>query len=131
MRLTLSALLILYTAYGFAQRIMLTGSVKDDTGTLLVGTHVRNISIDKITISNMEGRFLLPAQPGDTLLLSNIGYAQLTYTVKISDFVKEPTLTMRPSTTSLDEVTILSIPTLKRFKEMVMEETVKDTVEFW
>ena len=124
MRLTLSALLILYTAYGFAQRIMLTG-------TLLVGTHVRNISIDKITISNMEGRFLLPAQPGDTLLLSNIGYAQLTYTVKISDFVKEPTLTMRPSTTSLDEVTILSIPTLKRFKEMVMEETVKDTVEFW
>ena len=110
---------------------MLSGSVTDEAGILLVGTHVRNLTIDKITVTNIEGRFLLPTQPGDTLRLSNIGYGQITHIIEVRDFAEELTLIMKSSTTKLDELTVLSLPTLKRFKEMIMEEKVKDTAEFW
>jgi hypothetical protein len=107
------------------------GEVIDQKGALLVGAHVRNVTIDKITVTNVDGAFLLPAQPGDTLVISNVGFAQLRHTIAIEDFAGMLTLSMKTSTTSLNEVTILSLPTLKRFKEMVMEEKVKDSAEFW
>jgi hypothetical protein len=131
MRLVLSIGLTLLIFHCQAQRIMLSGKVMDEFGSTLVGTHVRNISSDNITVTNLEGAFLLPAQPGDTLQLSNVGFSQLLHVVQLSDFLGELSLKMTPSITKLNEVTILSLPTLKQFKELIMEQKVKDTAEFW
>lgn len=131
MRHILALTLFLSFTFCLAQRIMLSGVVTDETGNALIGTHVRNITTDKITVTSVEGRFALPAQPGDTLLLSNIGFAQLIHIVRVGNFAEVPILLMKTSTTSLQELTVLSLPTLKQFKEMIMEEKVKDTAEFW
>lgn len=131
MRLYFLLLLTLLASLAQAQRVMLTGVITDEANGPLVGAHVRNITVDKITVANTEGRFLLPAQPGDTLVISTVGFARLTHIVQLTNFMGELQLIMKSSVTNLNEVTIMSLPSLKQFKEMIMEEKVKDTAEFW
>jgi len=131
MRWPLSLLLTTLSLLGFAQRAMLTGRLADLDNEPIIGAHIRNLSIDKITASNISGSFQLPAFPGDTLFITTIGYTSLTYTLSIRDFDGKLTLLMTESTTSLNEVTVYSIPPIDVFKKTIMETQVKDTVEFW
>lgn len=113
------------------QRMLIPGQVFDDKGEPVVGAHVRNVSSDNITVTNARGAFQLPLKPGDTLLTTSVGFEP-----NIHVFGSGPKglliITMQPATTSLDELTVYSIPPLDRFKEMILEtEVPEDTLGFW
>jgi hypothetical protein len=127
--------LILFCAtIGFtvhAQRKMVEGRVLDQNRISLPSVHVRNMTIDKITVSSANGTFHMPAQPGDTLFLTSVGFKSLEIIVENNWFDSPVNLTMIEGSIELSEVTINSIPSIELFKERVVNLELKDSVEFW
>lgn len=130
MRWLFAPIILLVAQSGMSQRIILTGRVTDKSQTPIVGAHIRNTSIDKITTSGFMGEFNLPARPGDTLYITSIGFTSVTHILAIGDFTRL-SLQMTESITSLNEVTIYSLPPIEVFKKTIMETQVKDSVAFW
>jgi hypothetical protein len=115
----------------YSQRTLITGFIVDTQDHPIIGGHVRNLSIDKITVSSVDGRFQLPALPSDTLYVTTIGFAAHLHVLTITDFGGRFLIRMEESALALNEVTVLSIPPIEKFKEMIMETKVKDSAEFW
>ena len=114
-----------------AQREMIEGMVLDKNKTGIPSVHVRNLTIDKITVSSEKGVFHMPAQSGDTLFLTSVGYKSLEIIVENNWFNSLVNLTMIESSIELDEITINSIPSIEFFKERVANLELKDSAEFW
>ena len=73
----------------------------------LVGTHIRNLSSDKLAISDVYGKFRMPVQVGDSLVFSNVGYQMLLWIAEESWFVQDQVEFFLPAdTVYLDEVVI-------------------------
>lgn len=117
---------------GFGQRQFLFGLVRDSaTNEILTGTHVRNISSDKLAITDAYGKFRLPAMPGDTLVFSNVGYQMLGWVTREEWFEKELMEFLLPvDTIYLEEVVIADFPEYQRFKQIIVETQPVDT-SFW
>lgn len=114
-----------------AQRQFLTGEVLDTKKQAIPGVHVRNQTSDKVTVTTPDGRFQIPAQTGDTLLLTSIGFKRLQVLVEQHWFQGPISLMMLEGKITLNEITVHSIPPIELFKEMILETEVKDSVEFW
>lgn len=56
------------------EKITLTGNVKDNLGSNLIGVTIRNSTSGKTVISDDKGNFRIEAVKGDSLLASFIGY---------------------------------------------------------
>ncbi|MBN8825462.1 MULTISPECIES: SusC/RagA family TonB-linked outer membrane protein [unclassified Spirosoma] len=90
---------------GWAQPISLTGTVRDKrTGEGLPGVNVTIKGATRGTVSDSDGRFSLPAQQGDVLVVSQIGMA--TQEIPVGN---QTTLTidLAESARSLDEVVVV------------------------
>ncbi len=108
------------------------GIVKDSTTKEeIIGTHIRNLSSDKLAIADEYGKFRLPVQVGDTLMLSNVGYQVLGWVAEESWFAEERVEFLLPvDTVYLEEVVIGEFPEYTRFKQMIVNAEVEDT-SFW
>lgn len=130
-RYCLAFICVIIAASVSAQRKMVEGRVFDQTRNSLPSVHVRNMTIDKITVSSINGAFHMPAQPGDTLFLTSIGYKSLELIVE-NNWLDSPLyLTMFQGSFELSEVTINSIPSFELFKERVLNLELLDSAEFW
>ena len=130
-RKSLLLICIVLVFAGHAQRKMLDGQVSDQQRIGIPGVHVRNLTIDKITVSSEDGSFRIPAQVSDTLLLTSVGFRPLKIVVENNWFDSQINLTMVVGSIELDEVTINSIPSIELFKERVANLKLKDPTEFW
>jgi iron complex outermembrane receptor protein len=65
---------ILTGAVAFAQNKQITGTVTDTEGEALAGANVTVKGASTGTTTGVDGRFSLPAQEGDVLVISYIGY---------------------------------------------------------
>lgn len=131
MRFACSILFFLLTVGLSAQRELLNGQVIDAKKQPIPGVHVRNQTSQKVTVTTPDGQFSIPAQTGDTLLLTSVGFRALQVLVERHWFSGQATLVMIEGSIALNEVTVYSIPPIELFKEMIMETEVKDSVEFW
>ncbi len=125
-------LLLFCSIVGFSQRKFMYGIVKDSTTKEeIIGTHVRNITSDKLAIADAYGKFRIPVQVGDTLMFSNVGYQVLGCEAVESWFTQERVeFLLSVDTVYLEEVVIGEFPEYSRFKQMLVDTDVEDT-SFW
>lgn len=95
----------------------------------LHGAHIQNISKEKLTTSAPNGFFTIPAQVGDSIAISYVGYED---TVLITDLVMlttKPNIQLEKSKIVLDEVVITPFPDYWDFKQLILDtEPPADTV---
>ncbi len=88
-----------------AQTGRATGVVLDETGDPIVGVSVFVKGVANGVITDVDGKFSIPAKAGDTLVISYVGY--VTQEVKFNG--RALTITLQPSATSLDEVVVTAL----------------------
>jgi hypothetical protein len=84
------------------------GITVNESGEILPSVHVVNPRTSKGTITNMNGRFRLQVQIGDTLVFSMLSFAYLYHVIQKEDFSKERRFVMKKENYLLDEVSIFS-----------------------
>ncbi|MCP4459388.1 MAG: carboxypeptidase-like regulatory domain-containing protein [Cytophagales bacterium] len=130
-RIILLILFITFILDGFSQRKMITGRVVDQVEKEIPSVHIRNLTIGKITVSNESGNFKMPANEGDTLRLTSVGFEELIAIVSYDWFERATELVMIEGTIELEELTISSIPSIEEFKERVLQYKPVDSTQFW
>ena len=108
------------------------GVVKDSvTKEEIIGTHIRNLTSDKLAIADEYGKFRMPVQVGDTILLTHVGYQMLGWVAEVSWFSEERVQFLLPvDTIYLEEVVIGDFPEYERFKQIIVDTKAEDT-SFW
>lgn len=92
--------------------------------------HVQNITAHKGTLTNQFGRFNIPANEGDTIAFSIVGYQQLGWVVESTWLQKSIVLKLPKDTVLLDEVLISDLPTEEEFKRKLINHQPEDS-GFW
>lgn len=130
MRSLLFIVLLLSTWGLFAQEHV-TGTLRDSTNNEPIPhAHVANISQNKGTSTTLNGNFRLPAQVGDTLVFSAVGFQSLGWIVKASWFSQSPVLKLPQDTVLLNEVIVGELPSEEVFKQRILNFEPEDTA-FW
>jgi hypothetical protein len=102
--------------------------IDEDTNEPIEGSHIINLSKKTLAISNQKGQFLIPAQPFDTLFITNINYQRQQIIIKeIAPLV----ISMTPIIIELKEVEVRNIPQNKNiFRERLQEMEGKNSKDF-
>lgn len=94
----------------------------------MIGVHVQNIGAGSLTSTNPDGKFKMPAQPGDTLVISSVGHKTLAWIADSTWFLENEIEFLLPvNTIYLDEVVVGEFPEYERFKDLIIKEQPKDT----
>ena len=102
----------------------ITGKVTDGQGEPLLGVNVVIQGTTLGTITDMDGRFTLEANPGDIIVFSYIGY--VSQTVPASK--KEMAIILKEDSQNLDEVVVVGYGTQQK-KDITGSVAVVDTEE--
>jgi hypothetical protein len=123
--LSLIFLLLLFCLQLSAQDVarvepLLKGQLIDAEGqTPISFAHITNLQRGLRTISDSSGFFNLPASTGDTLLISSVTYGQHKVAVPPKS-EKRFRIELLPNVYELEEVVIQSLPSERKFKEMLL-----------
>ena len=80
--LRLLCLLCLVPLWAFAQKVSITGVVKDAAGESIIGASVIEKGTTNGTITDFDGNFTVKASKGDILVISYVGYKTLELDLK-------------------------------------------------
>lgn len=107
----------------YAQRDFIYGSVVDSDRFPMSDVYIRNINAGIITSTDTEGDFRIPAQVGDTIVVSFVGFNTITKVVS-QDWIteKKKIFKLLPETTILNEVIVTSFPEYNIFKQHILEK---------
>ncbi|MFK7951865.1 MAG: hypothetical protein AB8B73_03390 [Ekhidna sp.] len=133
MRITLFILIFTLALATTAQRRYIHGIVKDSSITNILGeAHIKNITSGKLAVLDPYGKFRIPAQLGDTIIITHIGFENLIETVS-KNWFKEGLLefSLNPDPTFLPEVVINEFPDYTRFKQMILEAEPESELEVY
>ena len=110
---------------------LVSGQLQDSlTNEPVQFAHVSNITSNQMIITDVAGFFRIPANVGDTIVFSIVGYQKLGWVVKSNWFDEPITLKLPKDRLMLDEITISNIPSEEVFKRRLIEYTPQDT-GFW
>ncbi|MEM6735229.1 MAG: carboxypeptidase-like regulatory domain-containing protein [Bacteroidota bacterium] len=125
--LSISALILYVVSYG--QRNYIYGLVRDSTTQEeMPGVHVKNINAGLLTSANINGKFKIPAQMGDTIVLSSVGYKTLAWIVEENWFdIEFTTFSLPINTIYLEEVVVDKYPEYERFKDQLTQMDIEDS----
>lgn len=101
------------------QTILVSGTVTDENGELLIGANVSIKSSSKGVITNSEGEFVISAEPNAVLLISYLGYISQEIPIRNKTTIK---IILKEDTKTLEEVVVIGYGTLKR-KEITGSHT--------
>ncbi|WP_082893578.1 SusC/RagA family TonB-linked outer membrane protein [Rufibacter ruber] len=102
----------------------ITGSVKDSTGTALVGVTVLIKGTTIGTSTDVNGKYILSAPDNATLVFSYIGYLSQEATVRGKDVVN---VILRSNSSQVDEVVVVGFGTQKKISTVGAQSTIKPT----
>jgi hypothetical protein len=130
-RLSIILALLLWSTALFAQKEIVDDHgrrpyygyiISANTREPIRNTHVISKMAHCGTISNMEGRFVIPAKSVDTLWVSCVGYSRRLIAIDSTMAAGRDTLliALRSDTITLREVTIMPFYDYKTFKEMLI-----------
>jgi len=100
----ISCLLLIAAAHSFAQTRALNGSVVDNTNQPLVGVTVSLMESQRSTQTDVNGKFKINADNGQTLRFTYIGAH--TITLKVDATTKDPVVKMETGSNSLNDVVV-------------------------
>ena len=95
----------------FAQKMLVSGVVKDVSGETIIGASVLIKGTAEGTITDVDGRFSLNAVKGDVLLFSYVGYLTQERVVNSSNSL---TVTLVENAEMLDDVVVIGYGTMKK-----------------
>lgn len=94
----------------------------------MIGAHIQNIDAGSLTSTTPEGKFKIPAQAGDTIVISSVGHKTLAWVADSTWFQQSEIEFLLPvNTIYLDEVVVGEFPEYERFKDLIIKEQPKDT----
>lgn len=94
------------------QKITVKGTVVDENGEPVPGASVYVKGTKQGTITDIDGRFTLSINPGQTLIASFVGYLSVEKTVNQSN--ETMTFTLVPDNKVLDEVVVTGYQTISK-----------------
>ena len=107
----LAGMLMLLPVVASAQQRSISGMVSDVQGIPVIGASVVIKGTTLGTVTDMEGKFQLDAEPSQTLEVSFIGYQKVSLPVgNQTNFLK----TLKEDTETLDEVVVVGYATQKK-----------------
>lgn len=95
--------MLLFSLACAAQDGAVSGTVNDATGMGLPGASLVNARNGKSAVTDIDGKFLLPAAVGDKITVTYIGYEAAVFTVTSQ---KVYTITLKDATTQLEDVVV-------------------------
>lgn len=111
-RLSVVLSLFLASASAFAQNTI-SGTVTDENGTPVIGVAVQVEGTTGGVITDMDGKYEIPAKKGDVLVFSSLGYQDAEVVVSSSSAID---VQMQTETLGLDEIVVVGYGTQsKRF----------------
>jgi len=115
-------ILMLFAMQSNAQEILhITGTVKDELSLPLPGVSVTNQNSKKIGITDVNGKFSVSAKPGDSILVTFIGFRSYSFAIKdVINF----NITLQAATNSLNEVSIVGYGKQKKISLVGAQSTV-------
>lgn len=111
MKKLLSIFLITLTFHAFSQEKSISGSVKDETGTPLLGVTILIKGVAKGTVTDFDGNFSLKAKPSDILVFSYLGTE--TKEVAVGDQTTI-NVSLTKSDTTLEEIVVVGYGSVKK-----------------
>lgn len=118
MKTAILALFLLCALQVFGQDLLVKVIADDQTGSPVSYAHIYLTDKGKSgTLSNAEGHFILQLQsPGDTLVISHIGY--LPFKASVATLTSD-TIFLKEKTLTLDEVPIYALDDVSIFKKVM------------
>ena len=116
---------LLTSAGAYAQKISVTGSIKDPTGLPIIGGTVSVKGTSNGVITDADGNFRLSANKGDVLVFSYVGYS--SQEMRASD--KPMSVILREDPKLLDEVVVLGYGAQTRKQDLSASVGVIDNVD--
>lgn len=96
----------------YAQTKQINGIVKDTNGKSLIGVTVRDVSSDKGTITDIEGKFTIEIPQGSTSLkFTYMGYKEVVQDIKGKTHVE---ISMQENAALLDEIVVIGYGVTKK-----------------
>ncbi len=89
-----------------------TGTVYDSEGETAIGAYVTVVGTTLGTATDIDGRFSIKAEPGQTIEISLIGY--IKEQIKVEAGKTDYVVTLKPDTQNLDEVVVIGYGTLEK-----------------
>lgn len=90
----------------------ITGIIRDEFGESVPGANVLVKGTTNGTITNVDGKFTLSVHPGETLVVSFVGYANLE--VKVTPSKTDYSIYLKPDNQVLDEVIVTGYQTISK-----------------
>ncbi len=110
---------------------MLSGILLDSvTHVPLQFAHVTNYSSKEVVLTNVDGRFNIPASAGDTVVFSIVGYERLGWQIVPQWLEDRVTFKLPVDAILLEDVIVKNMPTEAKFKQQILDTELADTT-FW
>lgn len=93
------------------QKTKITGTVKDATGEPVIGASVRVKGEQTGSITDMDGKFILPASPNATLIISYVGFDAQDVVLNGKTTIN---IVLKENSKSLDELVVVGFGTQKK-----------------
>ncbi len=121
------SLVILSFNTAFSQQIKgLVLSSQDSLG--IEGSHILNITKQRIAISSTLGNFIIRGVIGDTLVISNVNYLTRKFIVNLKNDI---TVILNPNTIQLQEVIVSNLPVTEAdFRQTLIEMSMQGDGKF-
>lgn len=102
---------ILISSFCYAQDVQITGTLNDATGLPIPGANVSVKNSSTATVTDIDGKFAISAQPGATLVFSFIGYQTVERAVTGAENI---TIVLEEAAEALEEVVIIGYGTQRK-----------------
>lgn len=129
MRKLLVGLFLMIATQPIFSQSLIDGMIRSsDNQELIAGTHILNLSNNKLAFSSEEGVFKIFADIGDTLSFSHIGFEGKLIVIK---HLKLQSITLTPKAIQLEEVRVSNLPENEyQFKRRLLQLEVVDSEPF-
>ena len=97
------AMALMVISSAVAQSRTVSGTVVDTSGEPLIGANVKVVGTNMATITDIDGRFSLKAEPGQTLLVNYVGYLEKKVKADKTDIE----IVMQEDANVLDDVVVV------------------------
>lgn len=112
MRALMTLFMSMLCFFAFAQGRKISGTIKDETGELMIGVNISVKGTTNGTVSDINGDFTLSGiTDKSVLVISYIGYESKTMTVGSPSFIN---IVLKSNAQSLDEVVVIGYGTVKK-----------------
>jgi len=127
----LITILLVSAAFTASSQSIFKGVLMDSVNKKPVQfAHVANYSGESMDITDVNGKFSLPAKVGDTVVFSSVGYQRIGWQVKEEWVGNEITLYLPQDTILLKEITVNNLPPEVIFKQRILDQQPVDS-SFW